>query len=640
MLLVHRFAGACCFVGLGVYVERVIETSDDATRADVLGAALADAQRGVLGEIAALEAVEATLFAQRMRLRARVDELWIGALHEQEQFAMIELAGTARIGQSRAMTQLSHGTRLVTMLPRTLASLEAGRMFSQGALQLLELTQNCTAQVTTEVERRVLPVIEQMNTIDARRLILQTIPEVEADLDPELTQQRLDEAANGRRVWMREMGDGLVEVGAGMDALEARRWSLDFDELVRAQRVADRKAGIVRTADQRRAAVFAQLPCRLIALVRAIQQGTIGELLAIAQADPRLAEQLEALAAAAPPAATGESGEADEPGEAEEATGAEGLTLELRPVRARGKAMTCDPARPTADPRGLFDCDVPPFEDLPAPLGAPTNRSSDQPQDSGAELCPDAIPEEPPPHPDRSQSSRETERLLVDVLSLELRDPKVLNLHMQATTALELDNRVASIDGLGLLPAQRVRQFLPSITLRRILVDPDSGVPIAVDPTLHQPPTAARARPRSQQDLRQEHLHPDLVGSDFPPNLTEQRWARLAPLLTPYLLTETAQTPHDPSPSLREFIQFRDQRCTGIGCSLPASRCHLDHETAYPEGPTAVWNLGAKSARCHRAKHAGWTVSRPNEGPGSATITWTSPLGHSYTRPTRWTTIP
>ena len=61
--------------------------------------------------------------------------------------------------------------------------------------------------------------------------------------------------------------------------------------------------------------------------------------------------------------------------------------------------------------------------------------------------------------------------------------------------------------------------------------------------------------------------------------------------------------------------------------------CDLDHELRYPDGPTAYWNLSAKSRRCHRAKHAGWQVQRQDSG----SVSWTSPLGRTYVRPGVWT---
>jgi len=181
------------------------------------------------------------------------------------------------------------------------------------------------------------------------------------------------------------------------------------------------------------------------------------------------------------------------------------------------------------------------------------------------------------------------------------------------TTLLELDQRTGTLDGGGALPAAHARLLVPHATLRRVFTDPASGIPIGIDPHLFKP---SKTQPT-------------------PPNLE-----RLLALLTPFTLRDQAQPRHDPSDRLRDLIELRDQQCTGPGCSRTAGQCHLDHEQPYPQGPTAAWNLSAKSARCHRAKHTGWTTERHGPGPQHGQTTWTSPLGHHYTRLSPWTHLP
>ena len=57
---------------------------------------------------------------------------------------------------------------------------------------------------------------------------------------------------------------------------------------------------------------------------------------------------------------------------------------------------------------------------------------------------------------------------------------------------------------------------------------------------------------------------------------------------------------------------------------------------AIAQAEAADWNLSAKSARCHRAKHAGWAVTRQPDG----STDWTSPLGHTYAKPGVWQAPP
>ena len=509
-------------------------------------------QRGLLAAIANAEAADARLFAHRMRLRAELDESFAPETTAEpdpvsgpEQFGVLELAGTARIGQLRASGQFSDARRLVELFAGTLGLLTAGVMFRETAVLLLALTRNCTAAVQVEVEGRLLPALATANTADVRRLVTATIVEVEADLDPELTRERLADAKRQRRVWVNPMPDGINHVGAALDNAQTRRWVLDFEELVRAQAVIDRRDGRRRSADQRRADLFAQLPSQLLALITAIQQGNVEELRRLAQHDPDTAERLEALAQDVPP-----------------------------------------PDPPLAAAAAPAGGDVPVPASPAAAAGVPPGR----------ELT--------------------VEELTIGVLRWPVRNPTVLNVHIPMTTLLELDNRSGLIEGLGPVPAEHARLLVPFAGLRKVYVDPHSGVPLGIDP----------------------HLQPALVGDrDGAAELTAGRVRdRLLSMLGPVTLTHRAEGQHAPSAALRRFVEVRDQHCLGIGCSTPAVGSDKDHEHRYPDGPTAAWNLSSKSDRCHRAKHAGWHVTRHPNG----SIDWTSPLGHSYHRPGVWQAPP
>jgi hypothetical protein len=96
-------------------------------------------------------------------------------------------------------------------------------------------------------------------------------------------------------------------------------------------------------------------------------------------------------------------------------------------------------------------------------------------------------------------------------------------------------------------------------------------------------------------------------------------------MLGPEVITDTAEPQHDPSARLSRLIDLRDVRCAGPGCG--STRTHRDHHVPYPDAPTAAWNLGLLSQRCHAAKHHGWTLVRHPDG------STTSPLGRTYHRP-------
>jgi hypothetical protein len=436
-------------------------------------AARAHQQRMLLAALAADEAEDARLYARRMRRRADLARLWPDTPQGPEEFGVIELAGTARIGQARASSQLVDAVRLVETFPRALALLKAGLMFRETAVLLLQLTTACTEAVQAAVEARVLDRIARANTADVRRVVQEAIVEVEAELDPALTLERLAAARRGRRVWTRRGADGMGQVGAELDLVVLKRWALDLTELVRAQKVADKRAGVVRSQSQREADLFAELPGRHLALLRAVQQGRVAELLAAA---------------------------------------------------------------------GRHDA---------------SSRASGDP---GASTVPDCAPDDD---------------LAVQLLGVPVRNPMVLNIHIPMTTLLDRNQRAGQVEGLGPITAEHARLLVPYAGLRRVFVEPDSGTPFGLDPDLH-PPLLDPGEP------------PDV---DTTTGTAQRVRHRLLSMLSPTTTVDAAETGHDPSAALRRYLQLRDQRCGGIGCSVPSGRAHLDHEVRYPEGPTSAWNL-------------------------------------------------
>src|SRR5687767_1044151 len=100
---------------------------------------------------AALDAVEAGLRADAVSFAVQVRalaELADAAQAEEQgsalpQFPMMELAGTARLGQSAATRRLVEADRLVTTLPRTLALLSRGELLVHQAKAILAETAHC-----------------------------------------------------------------------------------------------------------------------------------------------------------------------------------------------------------------------------------------------------------------------------------------------------------------------------------------------------------------------------------------------------------------------------------------------------------------------------------------------------------------
>lgn len=149
--------------------------------------------------------------------------------------------------------------------------------------------------------------------------------------------------------------------------------------------------------------------------------------------------------------------------------------------------------------------------------------------------------------------------------------PKVhLDIVISLDALLGLTNQPGSISGAGHVPADVVRGLLADATMRRMVTDP----------------------------------------------------------LTGHLLDLGRRTYRIPD-ALRRFIEARDQTCRFPGCGRRATKCEIDHATAWSRnGTTDPGNLGALCTRHHRMKtHAGWAIS---DSDPSGACTWTSPFGHVY----------
>jgi hypothetical protein len=528
-------------------------------------AALAE-QQAALAALEELEARAAALNAERLALRAEIARLWA---QERSGTAEMELAGTALVGQIRAARELDDGTRMTENFPQLMALHADGLVLVPTVEAIRTATRRCTPQVQAGVDARLAGQVVGMNVTDVRRLVAHAVLAVEAEIDADLTRQRLDQAKKDARVWVTPGADGMTAIGAILDAVAGRRWALDFEQLVRAQLTLDKRAGRDRTLDQVKAEVFAHLPTLVLELIRAARDGRLTEL---AELDPDTAAELEQLALD-----TSDLPLPDAPA----------------PVEVHVEKDPYDPDTAARDP----------WAELPwEPTEPPT----------------DDDPPEPGPPPPWAQAAQDAafwttapptaspdpyvEVLMLRCLQMPLQNPISINLHLPMATALDLTDAPGVLDGYGPLQAARIRQLLPDARLREVYVDSHSGVPLGAQPKA------------------------------APPQLGQARLDSLVRRLRPVTLVDQAEPQHDPSAALAEFVKLRDQRCSGPGCTMPVSRCDLDHEREWPDGPTAEWNLADKSRRCHGAKHHGWDVTRHPDG----STEWTSPTGGVYTSRSAW----
>jgi hypothetical protein len=119
----------------------------------------------------------------------------------------------------------------------------------------------------------------------------------------------------------------------------------------------------------------------------------------------------------------------------------------------------------------------------------------------------------------------------------------------------------------------------------------------------------------------------------------DPQWRRLVTDPRSGIVLDYGTTRYRPPAALADYVRARDRSCYEPGCTIPAAACDQDpprnphaHPSPPPDpgGATADWNLGAGCRTAHRIKAMpGWHVTSPSPG----TYTWTTPTGHTYTRP-------
>jgi hypothetical protein len=82
-----------------------------------------------------------------------------------------------------------------------------------------------------------------------------------------------------------------------------------------------------------------------------------------------------------------------------------------------------------------------------------------------------------------------------------------------------------------------------------------------------------------------------------------------------------------PTAAMADQVAAFDQVCRSPGCVVPAHQCDIDHQRAWPAGPTTVANLSAKHRRHHNHKTRGVWTAEAEVGGG---IVWRTASGRRY----------
>jgi hypothetical protein len=228
----------------------------------------------------------------------------------------------------------------------------------------------------------------------------------------------------------------------------------------------------------------------------------------------------------------------------------------------------------------------------------------------------DVLPSDLVPAP-RAPADDDPVPIAAALLAIPVRNPVTMYVHTAMTTVLDLDQRAGVLEGYGPISPFRSRLMRPTASLQRLLVDSQTGQPIWIEPDPPEPPVG----------------EPDWDDEAAVAETAQKVRDRLVAMLRHASIQEVAEPGRSPSTALTRFVRARDLGCVGPGCPRCARACELDHlDEVAKGGLTASWNLDAKSARCHHARHEGWQVSRHEDG----TVTWLSPTGQHLVRKSPW----
>jgi hypothetical protein len=222
-------------------------------------------------QVASLDLVRDALIADARSWAVQLGELAAVAARADEagpqvrRTLALELAGSWQVGQLTAERWLAEADRFHDALPLTLSMLGAGTLLRHQGQVLLHRTSTCTPAVAAAVEAQVLPAGASLCPSDLGRKVDRARLRIQAEqTDPAEAERQEAEKVAFRRTFARSTPEGMALAGAVLTPEQGMAWAAGIDVLERRERLADRAAGIVRTAEQRRADLFAALPALVL----------------------------------------------------------------------------------------------------------------------------------------------------------------------------------------------------------------------------------------------------------------------------------------------------------------------------------------------------------------------------------------
>lgn len=550
-------------------------------------------------------AADAVLLAEMIELVPAPRGTGEGALAWQS--FVTEVAGARGVQDGQATTELTHARRLVECHPSTLAMLAAGAVTVGRARALVAELVDVAPEIASQVDEQLAERLPRLPSARIRQDARRAVDRLDADAAA--VRAAKETARRGVRKYA--LRDGQAEVVVTGPAVELTRWWTALDEAARRMR----HDGDPRTLNAVRfdliTAGFAPEEPKPGPATEssATPEGPVepaGETLEQARARVR---------ALFHPAGTSASRRAAAEAAAAERAAAQALAVAQEQAE---KGFACAVEHAGADPAVLCDVLAAARAHSEAVLSRARAAAAEvveaaRRQAEITETAADAF--EAAAVAAQAAARAELDRLTARLLALRLTQsqdsptdrrssrPFQVMVHVLGDTALGLSNEPGWLEGYGWLSAPLIRTLLPEAELRRVCTSATGQV---ID-----------------QDVRwvRPEATPDGV-RDALINMISDPFALGAPAYT-------IEPDYEPSRSLDDLVRLRDRFCDGPTTSnRPAADADLDHGKPWPTGPTAAWNLAARTRRIHRLKHAGWRPVRTTTG-----TLWFSPAGQLFDVP-------